>query len=176
MFFSRQRCDVRVVSVEPGPAHLSLEAHIGSRDGGPIELLSCTLRLKEAGIADLEIKARHEIALPAVVEALVQAVNGKDRGALLALFTDEAIVNDELQEYRGRQRIGSWIDNSLFADEVRLAVVDCHCSEHSIAATAHASGNFDRRDLPDPLVLTLYFAGLDGRIEQLIIVQNASGA
>jgi hypothetical protein len=45
---------------------------------------------------------------------------------------------------------------------------------HSIV-TAHVGGLFDKRGLPDPLVLAFYFSSYDNKIVQLIILRNQSG-
>ena len=38
--------------------------------------------------------------------------------------------------------------------------------------SANVDGNFDKRGLPDPLVLAFYFTPNDDRIVQLIILRN----
>jgi hypothetical protein len=38
--------------------------------------------------------------------------------------------------------------------------------------TANIDGNYDKRGLPDPLVLTFYFSAHGDRIAQLIILRN----
>ena len=40
--------------------------------------------------------------------------------------------------------------------------------------TANVDGNYDKRGLPDPLVLTLYFTPQSELIVQLIILRNRS--
>jgi hypothetical protein len=45
---------------------------------------------------------------------------------------------------------------------------------HSIV-TAHVDGLFDKRGLPDPLVLAFYFSCYDNKIVQLLILRNQSG-
>jgi hypothetical protein len=39
-------------------------------------------------------------------------------------------------------------------------------------ATANVDGNFDKRGLPDPLVLAFYFTAHSNLIVQLIILRN----
>jgi hypothetical protein len=40
--------------------------------------------------------------------------------------------------------------------------------------TANIDGNYDKRGLPDPLVLAFYFSACGERIVQLIILRNQS--
>jgi hypothetical protein len=42
----------------------------------------------------------------------------------------------------------------------------------NVTVTTHVEGNFDKRGLPEPLVLTLYFNLCHDRIAQLIILHN----
>jgi hypothetical protein len=50
-----------------------------------------------------------------------------------------------------------------------VRVVEHH--GHTVV-TAHVNGSFDRRGLPDPLVLTFYFFASTDRIVLLIILRN----
>ena len=40
--------------------------------------------------------------------------------------------------------------------------------------TANVDGNYDKRGLPDPLILAFYFTGNSDLIVQLIILRNRS--
>jgi hypothetical protein len=42
----------------------------------------------------------------------------------------------------------------------------------SFIVTANVDGNYDKRGLPDPLVLAFYLTPHDDRIVQLIILRN----
>lgn len=113
--------------------------------------------------------------LPPPVAAYIQATNRCDLDALLATFADDAWVNDELTDYRGKDAIAAWAARDIVGERLTLEVVKTvQRYGHSIV-TAHADGLFDKRGLPDPLVLTLYFSSCGGRIVQLIILRNRSG-
>jgi hypothetical protein len=109
---------------------------------------------------------------PEFVNAYLQAANAGDISALVAAFADDAVVNDQLCDHRGRQAICEWARRDVIGMSLRLEVVDWVEHYGSVLVTAHADGQFDRRGLPDPLVLTLHFFPGEGRIGTLIILQN----
>jgi SnoaL-like domain len=113
--------------------------------------------------------------LPASVAAYIQATNSCDLDALLATFVDDALVNDQLQDYWGKEAIAAWAARDIVGERMTLKVANIiqHYG-HSIV-TAHVDGLFDKRGLPDPLVLAFYFSSHDGKIVQLIILRNQSG-
>jgi hypothetical protein len=114
-------------------------------------------------------------ALPSAVAAYIRATNAGDLDALLAAFVDDALVNDQLQDYWGKAAIAEWAARDIIAERMTLKVVNTvpHYG-HSIV-TAHVDGQFDKRGLPDPLVLAFYFSSHDEKIVQLIILRNQSG-
>jgi len=116
-----------------------------------------------------------EAALPSSVAAYIRATNAGDLDALLATFVDDALVNDQLQDYWGKAAIAAWAARDIVGERMTLKVVNTvqHYG-HSIV-TAHVDGQFDKRGLPDPLVLAFYFSSHDEKIVQLIILRNQSG-
>jgi hypothetical protein len=114
-------------------------------------------------------------ALPPSVAAFIRATNLSDLDALLATFVDDALVNDQLTDYLGREAIAAWAARDIIDERLTLKVVKTvqHYG-HSIV-TAHADGLFDKRGLPDPLVLAFYFSSYNRKIVQLIILRNRSG-
>lgn len=113
--------------------------------------------------------------LPPSVAAYIQATNRCDLDALLATFVDDALVNDQLIDYWGKEAIAAWAARDIIGARLTLKVVKIvpHYG-HSIV-TAHVDGLFDKRGLPDPLVLAFYFSSYDNKIVQLIILRNQSG-
>jgi hypothetical protein len=118
-----------------------------------------------------EVTAR----LPPSVAAYIRATNLCDLDALLATFVDDALVNDQLTDYWGKEAIAAWAARDIIGERLTLKVVKTveHYG-HSIV-TAHVDGLFDKRGLPDPLVLAFYFSSYDNKIVQLIILRNQSG-
>ena len=119
--------------------------------------------------------ADFEAALPSSVTAYIRATNAGDLDALLATFVDDALGNDQLQDYWGKTAIAAWAARDIVGERMTLKVVNTvqHYG-HSIV-TAHVDGQFDKRGLPDPLVLAFYFSSHDEKIVQLIILRNQSG-
>jgi hypothetical protein len=113
--------------------------------------------------------------LPPSVAAYIRATNLCDLDALLATFVDDALVNDQLTDYWGKEAIAAWAARDIIGERLTLKVVKnvAHYG-HSIV-TAHVDGRFDKRGLPDPLVLAFYFSSSDNKIVQLIILRNQSG-
>ncbi|MDB6043910.1 MAG: hypothetical protein JWM63_2461 [Gammaproteobacteria bacterium] len=113
--------------------------------------------------------------LPPSVTAYIRATNLCNLDALLATFADDALVNDQLTDYWGKEAIAAWAARDIIGERLTLKVVKIvqHYG-HSIV-TAHVDGLFDKRGLPDPLVLAFYFSSYDGKIVQLIILRNQSG-
>jgi hypothetical protein len=113
--------------------------------------------------------------LPPVVAQFIHATNLGDLHRLLETFVDDALVNDQLRDYWGRQEIADWASRDVIAEGLRLKIVGVvrHYG-HSIV-TAHVDGIFDKRGLPDPLVLAFYFSSQAEKIVQLIILRNHSG-
>ncbi|MFG1461615.1 nuclear transport factor 2 family protein [Xanthobacter sp. DSM 24535] len=113
--------------------------------------------------------------LPPTVAAFIHAMNACDLDALLETFVDDALVNDQLVDYWGKGAIAAWAARDIIGERLTLEVVKTlqHYG-HSIV-TAHVDGLFDKRGLPDPLVLAFYFSCHDEKIVQLIILRNQSG-
>jgi hypothetical protein len=113
--------------------------------------------------------------LPPSVAAYIRATNLCDLDALLATFVDDALVNDQLTDYWGKEAIAAWAARDIIGERLTLKVVKIvqHYG-HSIV-TAHVGGLFYKRGLPDPLVLAFYFSSYDNKIVQLIILRNQSG-
>jgi hypothetical protein len=114
-------------------------------------------------------------ALPPPVAAYIRATNVFDLDALLETFVDDALVNDQLVDYWGKEAIAAWATHDIVGERLTLKVVKTvqHYG-HSIV-TAHVGGRFDKRGLPDPLVLAFYFSPHENKIVQLIILRNQSG-
>jgi hypothetical protein len=109
------------------------------------------------------------------VAAFISATNRHDLDALLSTFVEDAVVNDQLRDYWGKTEIEAWAARDVIGEQLTLKVVNCvHHYGHAII-TAHVDGLFDKRGLPDPLVLAFYFSSHDDKIVQLIILRNQSG-
>jgi hypothetical protein len=131
--------------------------------------------LESDRITIVEMKRRAMPALPKAIATYIRATNGFDLEGLLATFVDDALVNDQLCEYWGKSAIREWAAREIVG--VRLTMRVTNVVEHygHVIVTANINGDFDKRGLPDPLVLVFYFAASGDRIVQLIILRNQSG-
>jgi hypothetical protein len=112
---------------------------------------------------------------PTAVAAYIHATNLGDLDALLGTFVDDALVNDQLQDYWGKEAIALWAARDIIGERLTLKVVKTVEHYGQLIVTAHVDGMFDKRGLPDPLVLTFYFSSYREKIVQLIILRNQSG-
>src|SRR5712675_400869 len=108
------------------------------------------------------------------VAAYVEATNNFDLERLLALFADDALVNDQLRDYWGKPAIRQWAARDIIGERLTMRVVKIVEHYGHFIVTANIDGNYDKRGLPDPLVLAFYFSAYGERIIQLIILRNQS--
>ncbi len=115
-------------------------------------------------------------ALPQVITAHVTAYNTHDPDALLATFAPDALLNDAQREFIGREAIRAWADKEIFCDNVTLAVERAYEQHGGIILRGRVDGDFDKTNLPDPVILTFYFSIRNDHITQLIILLNKAVA
>jgi ketosteroid isomerase-like protein len=121
------------------------------------------------------MQRRRGRCLRGLVDRYIDATNSGDLERLVAIFVSDAVVNDQFEEHRGVEEITRWARFDVMADSLRLTLVDWKDHYGSAIVTAHADGVFDKRGLPDPLILKMYLSGTAGRIVQLIILRDYSG-
>ena len=110
--------------------------------------------------------------LPGAVGAFVDAVNAGNLDALLDVFADDALVNDQLQAFWGKPRIREWAADDVVGERLTMRVVRAVDHYGGCVLTAHVDGNFDKRGLPDPLALTFHFSLYESKAVQLIILRT----
>jgi ketosteroid isomerase-like protein len=111
-------------------------------------------------------------SLPPLVAAFVEATNSFDLERLMVTFADDALVNDQLRDYWGKAAIRGWAERDVIGEKLTVAVTKVVKHYDNFIVTADIDGNFDKRGLPDPLVLAFYFTPHDDLIIQLIILRN----
>lgn len=105
------------------------------------------------------------------VAAYVEATNSFDLEGLLALFVDDALVNDQLRDYWGKPAIKEWAVRDIIGQSLTMDVTNLIEHYGNFIVTANVRGKFDVIGLPDPLV-AFYFTPLGDQIVQLIILRN----
>jgi hypothetical protein len=114
------------------------------------------------------------VTLPPLVAAYVEATNSFDLERLLATFAEDALVNDQLRDYWGEPAIREWAKRDIIGERLTMNVTKVINHYESFIVTANVDGNYDKRGLPDPLVLAFYFTTQSDLIVQLIILRNRS--
>src|SRR3984893_14600412 len=81
-------------------------------------------------------------ALPRPVAAYVAATNAFDLDRLLATFSDDALVNDQLRDYWGKTTIREWAERDIIGE--RLTMTGVVVIEHygNFIVTANVDGDF----------------------------------
>jgi hypothetical protein len=110
--------------------------------------------------------------LTGVVAEYIAAVNAFDTDAIAATFAGDAYVNDVHREIAGIDAIRGWVRKEIVGDKVTMAVQEVVDHHSDIIVRAAYDGEYDKTNLPDPLILTQYFSIRDGRITSLVIIHN----
>jgi hypothetical protein len=112
------------------------------------------------------------VALPPLVTAYVEATNSFDLERLMATFAEDALVNDQLRDYWGKPAIREWAKRDIIGESLTMNVTKVINHYGSFIVTANIDGDYDKRGLPEPLVLAFYFTPQSDLLVQLIILRN----
>jgi hypothetical protein len=111
-------------------------------------------------------------SLPSPVSAYVEATNSFNLDRLTAAFDDDAMVNDHRVEIIGKEQIRAWAAREIIGDHVTIKVIDQRRLGNHVALKAEVDGDFDKKGLPSPFILTFYFSVSRAKISALVIVNN----
>jgi hypothetical protein len=112
------------------------------------------------------------VLLPPLIAGYVEATNSFDLERLMATFAEDALVNDQLRDYWGKPVIREWAKRDIVGERLTMNVTKVIKHYENFIVTANVDGNYDKRGLPDPLVLAFYFSAQSDLIVQLIILRN----
>jgi ketosteroid isomerase-like protein len=113
--------------------------------------------------------------LKGVLAEHVRAVNASDIDAVVATFAEDAFINDVSREIRGLNAIRAFVAKEIVGDNVTMDVTEVIDHHGDAIVRAIYDGDYDKTDLPEPLVLTNYFGVRDEKIVSLItILSNPS--
>ena len=107
------------------------------------------------------------ITLPLSVKAYFDAANADRRDDFLAAFDEDAFVFDDNRTFQGIEAIRGWSDADVFGARVRFAIADVAERDGAYAVIASVDGDFDKTNLPDPLLLRYTFELEGGKIKTL---------
>jgi hypothetical protein len=110
--------------------------------------------------------------LPKVIGANVAACNAHDIDAWMETFAEDAMLNDISREFIGAKAIRAFAEKEIFGDNVTMAVHRAWDRYGDVTVHARFDGTYNKKGLPDPLILSLYFSLRDSRITQLIFIHN----
>jgi hypothetical protein len=102
--------------------------------------------------------------LPPVIAAFFHATNTREFADFLSLFTADAHVNDEANDYYGAE-IEGWIVQATGDTKPTAHVTDITGDGDPLVVTALVSGNFPG----SPVQLRYYFTLKDAKIATLLI-------
>src|SRR5258708_7832218 len=102
--------------------------------------------------------------LPQPIADYFQAANSRDTAAVVAVFTDEALVADENREYRGAA-IEEWSDKVIKEYKPHAEATDVAESGDKTVVTAKVSGTFPG----SPIQLRYNFTLKGDKIAALLI-------
>jgi ketosteroid isomerase-like protein len=114
-------------------------------------------------------------ALPRVIEDHIAAANAGDLDALVATFADDALVTTQLQA-RGTAAIRRLLTKEFIDDHVTLEALEVTDHHGDFVVRTKYEGTHDKTNLPDPLIMTNYFALRDDKIITLAVIFTRSSA
>jgi hypothetical protein len=110
--------------------------------------------------------------LTGVIADHVAAVNAFDTDAIVATFAEDAYINDAKREIRGVDAIRRFVAKEIVGDNVTMDVTEVIDDHGDTIVRAAYDGDFDKTNLPVPLILTNYFSVRDGKIVSLVTILN----
>jgi hypothetical protein len=114
----------------------------------------------------------HATELTGVVAAHIAGVNALDTDAIVATFAGDAYVNDARREFTGTDAIRRWAEKEMVGDKVQIEVREVLDHHGDTIVRGSYTGEFDKTNLPDEIVLSNYFSVRDGKIVSLVVIFN----
>jgi ketosteroid isomerase-like protein len=111
-----------------------------------------------------------KLDLPTPVLGFVQAMNMYDLDGMVSRFAPDAIANDQMRHYAGREAIRAWLAKEIAGDRVTMFVTETLRHPGGVAVLAKVTGDYDKTGLPDPLELRFYFTLAGDAIAQLVVI------
>ncbi|PNQ82873.1 nuclear transport factor 2 family protein [Paenibacillus sp. F4] len=107
--------------------------------------------------------------LPSAVETYFTSANKSQLEVLTSAFDKDALILDNHREIKGMEAIKSWCEAEILGPNVTFEIVDMDDSNNTIVVIAKVDGDFDKSNLPDPLLLKHQFIVNNNKIKELII-------
>jgi ketosteroid isomerase-like protein len=110
--------------------------------------------------------------MPVAVTAFVRATNAFDLPELLNSFSDDALVNDQFQNHWGKDAIRHWASRDVTGEHLTMYISAVSQHYGCTIVTANVDGEYDKRGLPEPLMLEFFFETVKQKIVQLIVLRH----
>ncbi|KQX46850.1 hypothetical protein [Paenibacillus sp. Root444D2] len=107
--------------------------------------------------------------MPAAVETYFTSANKTQLEAFTSAFDKDALILDNHREIKGMNAIKSWCEAEIIGPNVTFEIVDTDYTNNYIVVTAKVNGDFDKSNLPNPLLLKHQFLVNNDKIKELII-------
>jgi hypothetical protein len=106
------------------------------------------------------------------IAAYIKATNDHNSDAFLACFTDDALVTDIGRDFHGAVAIKEWSDREVIGANVTFEVTAATVGDGETIVTTKVDGDYDKTNLPDPLLLDHHITVNGDKISRLLILQN----
>jgi ketosteroid isomerase-like protein len=113
-----------------------------------------------------------QLSLDPTIAAHVAAINSFDIDAIMDTFAADALVNDASREFWGHEHIRAWISKEMVGDHVTLEPIEVADNDGLYAVRCTFDGDYDKTNLPNPLIMTNYFRVRDDKIVTLFVIKN----
>ena len=113
-----------------------------------------------------------QLSLDPAIAAHIAAINSFDLNAVMDTFADDALVNDVSREFWGHDQIRAWIAKEMVGDHVTLEPIEVMDNDGLYAVQCKYDGDYDKTNLPNPLIMTNYLRVRNGKIATLFIIKN----
>jgi hypothetical protein len=110
--------------------------------------------------------------LTGVVADCIAATNALDLEAAVALFAEDAYVNDNRREFVGIDAVRRWLAKEMIGDHVVIDVREVLDHHGDTIVRGAYDGTFDKTNLPEEVVLSSYFSVRDNKIVSLVVIFN----
>jgi hypothetical protein len=113
--------------------------------------------------------------MPIVAGVITQVstlLRGESQPRIVATFAEDAFINDVSREIQGLDAIRAFVAKEIVGDNVTMDVTEVIDHHGDTIVRAAYDGDYDKTNLPDPLILTNYFSVRDEKIVSLITIRN----
>ncbi|MDQ0049369.1 nuclear transport factor 2 family protein [Paenibacillus polymyxa] len=107
--------------------------------------------------------------MPPAVETYFTSANKSRLETFTSAFDKDALILDNHHEIKGMEAIKSWCEAEILGPNVTFEIVDTDDTNNTVVVTVKVDGDFDKSNLPDPLLLKHQFLVNNNKIKELII-------